>query len=150
MYACRQYAYPPNAENPDAERAPWNHPFFRRGPPPIVAILGVGAAFMVFPPLGFAALAFVLWKARQARAWRGHGFARSGAGQATRNAVFDERRRETMSRLAEEAEAFNAFERRRGEARDREAFDHFMAERAAKPADAKPADPKPSDGQPSA
>jgi hypothetical protein len=148
MYACRQYAYPQNAAGPDAEREPWNHPVFRQGPPPIVAILGVGAAFMVFPPLGFAALAFVLWKARQAGAWRGHGFARSDApwrapGAGSRNAAFDERRREAMNRLAEETEAFHAFERRRGEAQDREAFDRFMAERAAKPADAKPGDGQP-------
>jgi hypothetical protein len=149
MFACHQYAYSQNAAGPGAERAPWTQSTFRHGPPPIVAILGVGAAFMLFPPLGLAALAFVLWRARHGGgSWR-QGFTRDGAPwrqgrPMTSNSAFEERRRETLTRLAEEGEAFNEFERRRHEAREREAFDRFMAERAAKAADGKPGDSQPS------
>ena len=149
MYACHQYAYPQNAAGPGAERASFNQSSFRLGPPPIAAILGVGAAFMVFPPLGLAALAYVLWRARHGGGpWR-NGFARDGAPwrvsrPMTGNSAFEERRRETLSRLAEEGEAFTEFERRQREARDREAFDRFMAEHAARPADGKPGDGQPS------
>ena len=84
MFACHQYAYPQNAAGPGAEGAPWSQSAFRRGPPPIVAILGVGAAFMVFPPLGLAALAFVLWRARHGGAWRRQASAGSTAPCARR------------------------------------------------------------------
>ena len=99
MYACHQYAYPQNASGPGADRTSGNHRFFRPGPPPIVAILGVGAAFMIFPPLGLAALAFVLWKARRGGGPCRYGFTRDGAPwragrPATAIPRFEERRRE--------------------------------------------------------
>ena len=141
MYACHRYAYPQNVAGSGVERALRGPPPYRHGLPLVPAVLGVGAAFMIFPPLGLAALAFVLWKARGGH-WR-DGFAPDGApGRAQRsrtgNSAFEERRRETLNRLAEEDEAFGEFERRQREARDREAFDRFMAERAAKPAEGKP------------
>ena len=99
----------------------------------------VVAAFWIFPPLGIAALAYLLW--RSARAGGGCGFSRNGwrgdasdgrwRGPATGNSAFEEHRRATLKELDGEAKAFDAFERRRREARDREAFDRFMAERNA-------------------
>jgi hypothetical protein len=43
----------------------------------------------------------------------------------------DERRRETLRAIHEEAEAFADFERRSRERRDRDEFERFMAERKA-------------------
>ena len=71
-----------------------------------------------------------------ASGWRHCGGARSSG-----NAAFDERRRETLRAIQEEAEAFADFERRQREARDREEFDRFMAERNASDA-AKRENPK--------
>ncbi len=108
------------------------------GPPLPVKILAVAAAFWLFHPLGVALLVVFLWRA--ARAFRGEDFARSWYGApwgrrwgrpAFGNAAFEERRRETLKALDEEAEAFDAFERKRREAEDREAFERFKAERNA-------------------
>ena len=64
-----------------------------------------------------------------------------GRRHSSGNAAFDERRRETLNAIQEEAEAFAEFERRRREAHDREAFDRFMGERKAAEA-AKREEPK--------
>jgi hypothetical protein len=117
----------------------WSHRSF--GPPLPVKILAVVAAFWLFHPLGAALLVFFLW-----RAARGSGacvfrsqdaappsdrapWARRSDRPAFRNAAFEERRRETLKALDEEAEAFDAFGRKRREAEDREAFERFKAER---------------------
>ena len=49
--------------------------------------------------------------------------------RSTGNTVLDERRRETLRAIKEEADAYADFERRQSESRDREAFDRFMADR---------------------
>ena len=64
--------------------------------------------------------------------------------RSTGNAVLDERRRETLRAIQEEAEAYADFERRQRESRDREAFDRFMADRKAAEA-AKRDEPKAPD-----
>ena len=51
--------------------------------------------------------------------------------RSTGNSVLDQRRRETLRAIQEEADAYTDFERRQHELRDREAFDCFMADRNA-------------------
>ena len=86
-------------------------------PPLLVKSLMVAAAFWLFHPLGVALLVIVLWRA--ARRHGGYAFrgAKVGrpwrrAGAAFPNAAFEERRRETLKALEEDAEAFEAFERK--------------------------------------
>jgi hypothetical protein len=115
------------------------------GPPLPIKLLGVAGAFWLAPPLGFAALGYWAWRACQRNGgggrfepaeewrkwterapWRG-----GGRGRSSGNAAFDERRRETLRAIQEEAEAFAEFERRSRESRDRDEFERFMAERKA-------------------
>jgi len=145
---------------PEGDRAGfWRHRCDGFGPPLPIKLLAVAGAFWIAPPLGFAALGFWAW-----RAWKHNGGAsRCGRGEAWRdfaerarshcdwgrrrssgNAAFDERRRETLRAIQEEADAFADFERRQREARDRETFDHFMADRKAAE-DAKRDEPKAPD-----
>jgi len=121
----------------------WRWSGHRFGPPLPVKILAVVAAFWLFKPLGVALLIYLIW--RSARRNGGCGFRREGIrhamdrggpgagwhGPATRNSAFEERRRETLRQLDEEAKAFEDFERKQREARDKEAFDRFMAGRNA-------------------
>jgi hypothetical protein len=133
----------------ESERAAWRHHHGRHcgrsGPPLPIKLLAVAGAFWIAPPLGVAALGYWAWRAwrrngggdptahaekwrafAECRPWRRHGAYRSSG-----NAAFDERRRETLRAIEEEAEAFAEFERRQREARDREDFERFMAERKA-------------------
>ena len=132
---------------PGGDRAgPWRHRGHGFGPPLPIKLLAVAGAFWIAPPLGFAALGLWAW-----RAWKhnggsgrcgapgGHwrGFAERARSRcewprrSTGNSVLDERRRETLRAIQEEAEAYSDFERRQRESRDREAFDRFMADRTA-------------------
>ena len=120
------------------------------GPPLPVKILAVVAAFWLFHPLGVALLVLFLRRAARgapACAFRGHDIGRSWddapwtarrGRPAARNAAFEERRRGTLKALDEEAEAFDAFERKRRETEDREAFERFKAERNGPKGDADP------------
>jgi hypothetical protein len=62
---------------------------------------------------------------RQARAW-----AMPSAGRPSGNSAFDAYRAETLRRLEEEQEAFEAFLQRLREAKDKSEFDAFMEDRA--------------------
>lgn len=143
----------------DGERGAWHHRHDhacgRFGPPLPIKLLVVAGAFWIAPPLGLAALGYWAW-----REWRRNGggdpsargekwreFAERGPWRcggrfrSSGNTALDERRRETLRAIQEEAEAFAEFERRQRELRDREAFDRFMAERRATEA-AKREEPK--------
>lgn len=128
-------------ENPEFAARCAGHPqdrcANRFGPPLPLKLVGVGAAFLLCRPLGLLALGAVLWSHCRRHGFPGHGpwqglrhrrgFARSG------NAAFDAAQREALSKLAADAEAFAEFRRQQREARDKEAFDRFQAEREAKP-----------------
>ncbi|MGJ4856081.1 DUF2852 domain-containing protein [Labrys sp. KB_33_2] len=115
-------------------------------------VVAVIAGFLIWWPLGLAALAYFIWgdrfprekvregferaKAefagfgRDQRSYAGHGWS------ATGNAAFDDYRRETLRRLEEErrrleeeGRAFGEFVTNLRRARDKEEFDRFMAER---------------------
>ena len=139
-------AFAPDDVEADARRRHHHHHCHDGfGPPLPIKLLGVAGAFWLAPPLGFAALGYWAWRACQRNGgggrfepaeewrkwterapWRG-----GGRGRSSGNAAFDERRRETLRAIQEEAEAFADFERRSRERRDRDEFERFMAERKA-------------------
>ena len=130
-------AHAPNAEGDPFYAGACGHSFRRGfGAPLPLKILAVVGAFWVAPPLGLAALGYLVWRKVQAgrdcghesgRDWRARGW----RGRTSGNSAFDEKRRETLQALEEEAKAFAEFERKQREARDREAFERFAAERNA-------------------
>ena len=92
--------------------------------------------FILFWPIGLALLAYMIWSkrmfsgtcsSRRHRA-RIHPMMRSGSG----NTAFDAYREETLRRLEEEQEAFEAFLERLRKAKDQSEFDQFMDERSRK------------------
>lgn len=97
-------------------------------------IAAMVVSFIVFWPAGLALLAYMIWGknmfgkhscgCRRARRIDGNG--RS----ATGNSAFDAYRAETLKRLEEEQMAFESFLRRLREAKDKQEFDAFMADRA--------------------
>lgn len=94
--------------------------------------------FILFWPIGLALLAYMIWSNRMfskscrshrhgheaARMGRRHGFRSSG------NTAFDAYKAETLKRLMDEQEQFEAFLERLRAAKDKSEFDEFMDERA--------------------
>jgi hypothetical protein len=130
----------------------------------LLMILG----FIVWWPLGLAALAFMIgsgrmgcWNHRSVARWqdkmdrmqakmdrvRGHvdsmGAAHDWWGQprSSGNGAFDEYRTETLRRLEEEQREFQDFLRRLRFAKDKTEFDQFMAERRNRPDPSSPSPP---------
>ncbi len=109
--------------------------------------LGVAAlvlGFMVWWPLGLAVLAYILWggsidelAARTVEQIRDIIRPASGSLRPTGNAAFDAYREETLRRLEEEQREFEEFVTKLRQARDREEFERFMAERNAAKAPAR-------------
>jgi hypothetical protein len=104
-----------------------------------LSILAVVAGFIVWWPLGLAALAYVLWAgpidtladdgARRLREAFGTRSAPNGSGMGWGNAAFDAYKAETLRRLETEQAEFADYVNRLREARDREEFERFVAER---------------------
>ncbi len=112
-------------------------------------------SFIIFWPAGLAILGYMIWSGRMG-SWsksvsNGPGrWYNSGANTAaakwscsrskhrrhglkpTGNAAFDEYREQTMQRLEEEQHQFEEYLERLRQARDKEEFDSFMAERKAR------------------
>lgn len=92
--------------------------------------------FIFFWPVGLALLAYMIWskrmfngscKSRRDRtAMTRHTF------NSTGNQAFDSYKAETLRRLEEEQDAFEAFLQRLREAKDKAEFDEFMEDRAKK------------------
>ncbi|WP_342642342.1 DUF2852 domain-containing protein [Rhodoligotrophos ferricapiens] len=111
----------------------------RRWTPLSVATLVLG--FMVWWPIGLAVLAYIFWGGQidedfqrlRSRLTENKGFSRGFCAHrsygSSGNAAFDRYKRETLRRLEEEQQAFNAYVERLRAARDQEEFDRFMAER---------------------
>lgn len=106
-----------------------------------VTVLG----FVFFWPIGLALLAYLIWSKRMfsgscahrrdrnhMRGWGRHGHVTTG------NSAFDAYKSETLRRLEEEQQAFEAFLRRLREAKDKAEFDQFIKERAEKVRDEGP------------
>ena len=128
MHTCSQHHFADYVNSPRlATEGPW--PYRSRGWPLPAKALAVGVAFLVFKPLALAALVYFLIDARRRGGFR-HAYASWPRGaRPSGNSAFEERRRDTLKRLDEDAKAFDEFTRRQREAHDREAFDRFQAER---------------------
>jgi hypothetical protein len=97
--------------------------------------LGVAAmilGFLVWWPLGFAVLAYILWGGSVDNLlkdtidqFKSKASSVGGSG----NAAFDDYRRQTLKRLEEEQAEFADYVERLRQARDQEEFDRFMSER---------------------
>ncbi|MEM6826044.1 MAG: DUF2852 domain-containing protein [Pseudomonadota bacterium] len=89
--------------------------------------------FILFWPIGLAFLAYMIWSKRMfntscARRTRNAHTAFKTSG----NTAFDAYKAETLRRLEEEQDAFEAFLNRLRDAKDKSEFDQFMDERARK------------------
>lgn len=109
-------------------------------------IVAIVVSFILFWPLGLALLAYMIWSKKMSRLSNGVACSRhsrnSGAVyRASGNAAFDAYKNETLRRLEEEQENFEAFLQRLRDARDKAEFDQFMDERA-KPSAAEDRDEK--------
>ena len=111
--------------------------------------------FVLFWPLGLALLFYMLWSKRMPFSCTGHSrrhrARRHGHAMTapTGNAAFDAYREETLRRLEEEQEAFQAFLDRLRRARDKAEFDQFMEERAREAGLADEGDGQPGADRPS-
>ncbi len=104
-------------------------------------------SFIFFWPAGLALLAYMIWSKRMFNGncarrnsmsrYRGHARA---AFKSSGNTAFDSYKSETLRRLEEEQENFEAFLQRLREFKDKAEFDQFMDERARKARDAGSAD----------
>jgi len=88
-------------------------------------------ALILFWPVGLALLAYMIWSKRmfngscnKSRHSARHTFRSSG------NSAFDAYKADTLRRLEEEQEAFEAFLQRLRDAKDKSEFDQFMDDRA--------------------
>ncbi len=105
-----------------------------------IALVVLG--FWFFWPVGLAALAFIVfsgrtrcWRSQAPGRWyntdqRGSGFGWSYRGtRSSGNAAFDEYRAETLKRLEDEQKEFVEYLERLRQAKDKQEFDQFMADR---------------------
>lgn len=93
--------------------------------------------FIFFWPVGLALLAYMIWSKRM---FSGKSCARRVnrsmmATRSTGNAAFDAYKADTLRRLQEEQDNFEAFLERLREAKDKAEFDQFMDERAKRTSD---------------
>jgi hypothetical protein len=99
-----------------------------------IAVMVLG--FIFFWPIGLALLAYMIWSKRMFNAtWSGRGRSAGHAFTSSGNTAFDAYKQETLRRLEEEQDAFEAFLQRLREAKDKAEFDQFMQDRAKKPRD---------------
>lgn len=117
--------------------------------PAVVAIVII--AFLLWWPLGLAALAFMIWSRSMGCGHRGmerwqakmdRMRSRMGEGSfwqppSSGNKAFDDYRTETLRRLEDEQHEFQQFLERLRFAKDKSEFDQFMAERR-RPSDNSP------------
>ncbi len=107
--------------------------------------LGIAAfvlGFMVWWPLGLAILAYIIWGGSvdelvEDTVAQVKGIFRSSPAASTGNSAFDAYREETLKRLEEERREFEEFVIKLRQARDKEEFERFMAERNGKTTPAK-------------
>ncbi len=107
----------------------------QRGKPAWIAAMILG--FVFFWPAGLALLAYMIWSKRMFNRSCGHArhqmhdrMMRRHGMQSSGNTAFDSYKTETLRRLEEEQEAFEAFLQRLREAKDKTEFDAFMDDRA--------------------
>ena len=116
-------------------------------------IVAMVLGFIAFWPVGLALLAYMIWSRRMFRGSscgkrRTSRHARHFGANSSGNSAFDAYRDETIRRLEEEQDAFNAFLKRLRDAKDKQEFDAFMDDRAkARDASMQPdGEPTPAQG----
>ena len=105
----------------------------------IAMILG----FIFVWPVGLALLAYMIWSKRmfnrscannsdRSGPWarHGHHFGHGNPFRSSGNTAFDAYKAETIRRLQEEQDAFEAFLQRLRDAKDKSEFDNFMEDRS--------------------
>ena len=103
-----------------------------RGKGAWIAAMVLGFIFVW--PIGLALLAYMIWSKRmfnKANCQNRRHMSRHGHGSSG-NAAFDAYKAETLHRLQEEQDKFEAFLARLRDAKDKAEFDDFMDERAAR------------------
>ncbi len=94
--------------------------------------------FIFFWPVGLAFLAYMIWGKQMFKGSCGHArnahYARH-AFKTSGNSAFDAYKAETLRRLEDEQDAFEAFLQRLREAKDKAEFDQFMDDRTRKAKD---------------
>jgi hypothetical protein len=100
-------------------------------------IVATIVAFIVFWPIGLALLAYMIWSKRM---FNGNCARRTHhahvAFKSSGNSAFDAYKTETLRRLEDEQDSFQAFLQRLREAKDKVEFDQFMADRERRKSDA--------------
>ncbi len=107
-----------------------------RGKGAWIAAMVIG--FILFWPIGLALLAYMIWSKRMFNS-SCNAMTRSRSrhiGKSSGNSAFDAYKAETLRRLEEEQDKFEAFLKRLREAKDKAEFDQFMDDRAKKMSDA--------------
>ena len=112
-----------------------------RGKGAWIALVVLG--FVFFWPMGLALLMYMIWSKRMfSKSCRSHGghhdwhakrhehMARRHGFRPTGNSAFDAYKADTLKRLMDEQEQFEAFLERLRQAKDKSEFDEFMNERA--------------------
>ena len=99
-----------------------------------IAVMVLG--FVFFWPIGLALLGYMIWSKRMFNkscsrrgSWKGR---HSPMTTTTGNRAFDAYKEETLRRLEEEQNNFEAFLERLREAKDKAEFDQFMEDRTTK------------------
>ena len=97
-------------------------------------IAAMVVSFIFFWPIGLALLAYMIWSKRMFNS-SCSSMTRSRArhmGKSSGNSAFDAYKAETLQRLEEEQDKFEAFLKRLRDAKDKAEFDQFMGDRAKK------------------
>ena len=111
-------------------------------------IVAMVLGFVFIWPVGLALLAYMIWSKRMFSGNCAHSKSHRHAARthwkaamkSSGNAAFDAYKSETLRRLEEEQDQFEAFLQRLREAKDKAEFDEFMEERAKRAADTDDAD----------
>jgi len=107
-----------------------------RGKPAWIAAMILG--FIFFWPVGLALLGYMIWSRRMfnrnhacsGRRMHRMNHMHHGVWASSGNSAFDAYKTETLRRLEEEQQAFDAFLQRLRDAKDKQEFDAFMQDRA--------------------
>ena len=129
----REMAYHPSRPGFFARSEAW---LDERGKGAWIAAMVVG--FIVFWPVGLALLAYMIWSKRMFSGKSCNAMTHSRgrmmrtAMKSSGNNAFDAYKAETLRRLEEEQDNFEAFLKRLRDAKDKAEFDQFMDERASR------------------
>ena len=101
-------------------------------------IAAMVVSFVFFWPLGLAILAYMIWSKKMDCSSKRSTYAnatgrmsRQAFNKSSGNAAFDAYKADTLRRLEQEQDNFEAFLQRLRDARDKAEFDQFMDERAS-------------------